>query len=47
MDVLVQGPLAAGRHGAAWNTSGSAPGVYLLRLEADGRNAAERVVLDH
>lgn len=43
--LLVDGPLAAGRHTTNWSTVGNAPGLYLLRLEAAGRTAVERVVL--
>ena len=32
---LARGPLAEGAHEAQWDTSGVAPGVYVLRLETD------------
>ncbi len=43
--VLAEGEQAAGRHTAAFDVSGLAPGVYVVRLSAGAQTAARRVVV--
>ncbi len=43
--MLVDAPLAAGRHRYVWQTAGDASGVYVARLTADGGVATRRLVL--
>lgn len=43
--ALVSGPQAAGDHAATWEAAGVAPGVYLLRLQANEVTATQRVVI--
>jgi|GEM_PF-2862827 len=45
VDVLFSGEQTAGNHSIAWNASGLASGVYLLRLETEGMSEARKVVL--
>jgi len=51
MSVLVDGPVAAGRHTIAWNgrsSSGPAPaGVYFVLYEAAGKRLHRKLVLAH
>ncbi len=42
--TLVAAPLASGRHHVTWQPRGLAPGVYLYRLEVEGRAQVGRVV---
>ncbi len=43
--VLAEGEQAAGRHTAAFDVSGLAPGVYVVRLSAGAQTATRRVVV--
>lgn len=43
--TLVDGPLGAGAHDAAWATAAVPAGVYVLRLSADGQTATTRVTV--
>ena len=43
--VLVEGPLAAGRHGVALDASALPSGVYLVRLTADGVAVTHRLTV--
>jgi len=43
--TLVDEPMPAGEHTAQWNATGLASGVYLLRLNAGGRQTTQRAVL--
>jgi hypothetical protein len=45
VDVLREGPLAAGFHAVTWQPRALASGVYLARLEAGGRTATTRLLL--
>jgi hypothetical protein len=45
VDTLHDGPLAAGVHAMPWRPRGLASGVYLYRLEADGRAVSGKVAL--
>ncbi len=45
LEVLASGLMAAGDHTATWNSTTAAPGVYLVKLTADGRTCSERVVV--
>jgi len=45
--TLAQGTRAAGRYEAALNAKDIAPGVYFLRLEADGATVNQKVTLVH
>lgn len=42
---LVEARIPAGWHEAQWNAGGTAPGIYLARLEAAGTTASAKVVL--
>ncbi|MBD3371923.1 MAG: T9SS type A sorting domain-containing protein [Candidatus Coatesbacteria bacterium] len=44
--LLLDEALAAGRHSVAWDTSRTADGVYLLRLEAGAQSAIRRLVVE-
>ena len=41
--TLVDGTLAAGAHEAEWVGAGAGPGLYFVRLEADGRSVTRRI----
>lgn len=43
--VLAESEQAAGRHAAAFDVSGLAPGVYVIRLGAGAQTATRRVVV--
>jgi hypothetical protein len=43
--VLVDEPQDPGRHALVWNALGRASGVYLLRLESEGRSAMKSMLL--
>jgi|GEM_PF-992286 len=45
VETLVSGEQTAGRHSVNWNSSTSATGVYLLRLEAAGEAITRRAVI--
>ncbi len=45
VETLVSGEQTAGRHSVSWNSSASATGVYLLRLEAEGETLTKRAVI--
>ena len=42
--VLAQGQRQAGTHRTTWRAEGAAPGVYLLRLAADGQTRSRKIV---
>jgi beta-xylosidase len=43
--VLLEEPLAAGKHRVKWHAGGLASGLYLCRLEAEGRTRTRRLLL--
>jgi hypothetical protein len=43
--LLVDGPVAAGRHAVSWNAAGVASGVYYYSLRAGDRSATRRMVV--
>lgn len=43
--VLVDGILASGEHTLQWNAEGASSGVYLIRLESQGRMSTRSVIL--
>lgn len=43
--VLHQGPLAGGRHEMVWNGAGQASGLYLCRVESEGRSRQTKLML--
>ena len=43
--VLADGAFAAGPHGIAWDARGVSPGIYVLRLSADGATRTQRVAV--
>ena len=43
--VLADGDFAAGPHGASWDARNVRPGVYVLRLSADGATRTQRVAV--
>ncbi len=45
VETLVSGEQTAGRHSVNWDSSTSATGVYLLRLEAEGNAITKRAVI--
>ncbi len=45
VETLVSGEQTAGRHSVNWDSSMAATGVYLLRLEAEGRAITKRAVI--
>ncbi len=45
VETLVSGEQTAGRHSVSWDSSASATGVYLLRLEAEGKAITKRAVI--
>ena len=45
VETLVSGEQTAGRHSVNWDSSTSATGVYLLRLEANGETITKRAVI--
>ncbi len=45
VETLVSGNQTAGRHSVSWDSSTSATGVYLLRLEAAGEAITKRAVV--
>jgi len=45
VETLVSGEQTAGRHSVSWDSSTSATGVYLLRLETDGEAITKRAVI--
>jgi hypothetical protein len=45
VETLVSGEQTAGRHSVSWDSSTSATGVYLLRLEANGEAITKRAVI--
>lgn len=45
VDTLAAGSHAAGRHSLSWDSTGVAPGVYLLRLETNGESLTRRVLI--
>ena len=45
VETLVSGEQTAGRHSVSWDSSASATGVYLLRLEANGEAITKRAVI--
>ncbi|MCD4734148.1 T9SS type A sorting domain-containing protein [bacterium] len=45
VETLVSGEQTAGRHSVSWDSSTSATGVYLLRLEATGEAITKRAVI--
>jgi len=45
VETLVSEAQTAGRHSVSWDSSDSATGVYLLRLEADGEAITKRAVI--
>jgi len=45
VETLISGEQTAGRHSVNWDSSTSATGVYLIRLEADGEAITKRAVI--
>ncbi|MCD4733619.1 T9SS type A sorting domain-containing protein [bacterium] len=45
VETLVSGEQTAGRHSVSWDSSTSATGVYLIRLEAAGEAITKRAVI--
>jgi len=45
VETLVSGNQTAGRHSVSWDSSNSATGVYLIRLEAAGEIITKRAVI--
>ena len=45
VQTLVDGRQGAGRYQAVWNAQDHAAGVYIIRLQAGGRTASEKMVL--
>ncbi|MCD4734179.1 T9SS type A sorting domain-containing protein [bacterium] len=45
VETLVSGEQTAGRHNVSWDSSTSATGVYLIRLEAAGEAITKRAVI--
>jgi len=42
---LIDSKLSAGHHTAVWDAADASTGVYLVRLESDGFNAVQKVIL--
>jgi hypothetical protein len=45
LEALVRAPQQRGPHEIQWRAEGHRPGVYFLRLDADGRMQMRRFVL--
>jgi hypothetical protein len=45
VDQLANGAMNAGRHTLTWNAAGRASGVYMLKLEADGKVFTRKMAL--